>query len=77
VCAMMMTDVIVTRRVMSTRKHPRLAQHECETSIGRRKHEARRNKCAQEQHPEDEPRRPPRIRTVPRPFRYSSHLGNL
>jgi hypothetical protein len=75
VSAMMMSAVIVSRMVIATSKHLRLAQHECESSIDRRKHEARRNERAHEKHPEDEPCRPPRICAVPHPCRFSEHLG--
>jgi hypothetical protein len=40
--------------VVFTRRHLRIAQDDCETSIDRRQHEPSRNEGAQEQHSKDE-----------------------
>jgi hypothetical protein len=67
----MMRGGIVTGMMVvlvSTRRHLRIAQDDRETSVHGYEHESRRNERPQEQHTEDEQRRPSRLFNVPHPF---------
>ena len=63
--------IIVTGMVVvavSTRRHLRVAQDDRETSVDGCEHKSRRNERPQEQHAEDEQRRPFWLFSVPHPF---------